>query len=173
MNAFKKYLPVLALVLIFGAAFQSSNSVPEQLKAIQSELSRLKPRRFYLTRTTHDGAEALTACAAGYHMASMWEILDPSNLRYDTELGFTRDDSGSGPPTSISGWIRTGSDGLATSVQGEGNCRAWTSAISTDRGTVVALPSVWALPPETIITNPWFASTNQCIFNLRVWCVQD
>jgi hypothetical protein len=27
-------------------------------------------------------------CAVGYHMASLWEIHEPSNLRYDTALGF-------------------------------------------------------------------------------------
>ena len=32
-------------------------------------------------------------------MASMWEIHDPSDLRYDTDLGLTLADSGSGPPS--------------------------------------------------------------------------
>ena len=51
-------------------------------------------RRFYLTPTEHDGAHALAACSADFHMASLWEIFDPSNLVYDTTLGFRRDDSG-------------------------------------------------------------------------------
>jgi hypothetical protein len=79
-----------ALVILLGSAFQSSNSN----KGL---------RKFYLTRTTHTGAEALSACAGGYYMASMWEIHDPSNLRYDTELGFTRGDSGFGPPSQSPG----------------------------------------------------------------------
>ncbi len=104
----------LSLALIFGAAFQSSNSVPVQLQAIlrkslpQSKNSGLEakvdslinngPRKFYLTKTYHNGAQALSACATGYHMASMWEIHQPSNLRYDTDLGFIVADSGFGPP---------------------------------------------------------------------------
>ena len=43
---------------------------------------------FYLTRTTHVGNQVLTACAAGYHMASLWEILDPSNLKSQHGIGF-------------------------------------------------------------------------------------
>ncbi len=102
-------LAAIALVLLLGAAFQSSNSVPGQLKDIQSQLSGLEaqiaslankgPRKFYLTKTLHTGAQALSACATGYHMASLWEIHDPTNLRYNTELGFTSgSDSGFGPP---------------------------------------------------------------------------
>lgn len=35
------------------------------------------PRKaYYLTQTTHNGGQARSACAAGYHMASLWEILD-------------------------------------------------------------------------------------------------
>jgi outer membrane lipoprotein-sorting protein len=52
-------LSALPLALLFGAAFQSSNSVPAQLHAILSEISDLKaqvassgPRKFYLTKTT-------------------------------------------------------------------------------------------------------------------------
>ena len=46
-------------------------------------------REFYLTQLRHLAGEATTACA-GFHMASMWEILDPSNLRYNTNLGFMK-----------------------------------------------------------------------------------
>jgi hypothetical protein len=65
------------------------------------------PRKFYLTQDKFNGSEALTACAEGYHMASLWDIFDISNLNYDTTLGLTYDDSGSAPP-SDNGWIRTG-----------------------------------------------------------------
>jgi hypothetical protein len=87
--------------LLFAAAFQSNNSVPGQLAAIQSQLSSLQAqvaslankgrRKFYVTPTLHDGAHALSACATGYHMASLWEIHDTSNLTYDTDLGVTQD----------------------------------------------------------------------------------
>ena len=65
-------------------------------------------RKFYRTQTTFDGAHALTACVLGFHMASLWEIFNVSVLEYDTSLGATMDDSGSGPPADVLGWIRTG-----------------------------------------------------------------
>ena len=69
-------------------------------------------KKFYLTQSGANGSQALTACDGGYHMASIWEILDPSNLKYDTNRGRTLGDSGSGPPSLGAGvgWIRTGED---------------------------------------------------------------
>ena len=43
-------------------------------------------RKYYLTLPQFEGDQVLTACARGYHMASLFEILDTSNLRYDTTL---------------------------------------------------------------------------------------
>jgi len=54
-------------------------------------------KSYYVTKTSHDGSEALTACAEGYHMASLWEIFDTSNLRYNTQLGATAPRFGSRP----------------------------------------------------------------------------
>jgi hypothetical protein len=167
VDAFKKLLPVLPLVLLFGAAFQSSNSVPEQLKAIQSQLSSLKPRQFYLTRTEHDGAHALSACATGYHMASLYEILDPSNLRYNKELGQTDADSGFGPPHLLFGWIRGSS-----SIPPLTNCSSWTNASGMERGNAVSLHGYFDSNPVTQVS-PWFAFTFECSSEQRAWCVQD
>jgi hypothetical protein len=172
-------LSALPLALLFGAAFQMS--VPDQLKAIQSGISDLQaqvaslaaqvasngPRKFYLTRTEHDGAHALSACAAGYHMASLWEILDPSNLRYNTELGQTDADSGFGPPDLIFGWIRASSF-----IPPLTNCSVWTNASGTERGNAVSLHEYRDSDPVTQIS-PWFAFTFECNSEHRVWCVQD
>jgi hypothetical protein len=193
MDAFKKKaiaLSALSLALLFGAAFQGSNSVLDQLKAIRSEISGLEseisnleaqvaslpnkgPRKFYLTQTSHIGDQVLTACAAGYHMASLWEIHDPSNLRYDTQLGTTKADSGFGPPNFF-GWIRTGNipGGVGFGLEtGQANCGAWTSpGINGPRGTIASLgwsTSFLDLP------SPWVAVTAGCEFPFRVWCVQD
>lgn len=129
------------------------------------------PRKFYLTKTLYNGSGALSACAEGYHMASLWEILDPSHLRYDTELGFTYEDSGSGPPSS-GGWIRTGNFSNASDTPGFGNCNAWTSASSADSGSFVGLPTgFWANTARII--SPWTAVAGQCNYLERVWCVED
>ena len=181
----------LALAFLFVTGFQTTSQLASQLTSIQFQLVNLKtqisgleaqvtsleannkgPRKFYLTQTTHNGANALSACASGYHMASMSEIVDPSNLRYDTDLGRTNDDSGFGPPNMHLGWIRTGNppNSLFFPV-GSVNCNAWTSAFVGDGGTAVSLLLEWngAGTP----TSPWHAVSINCSNTPNVWCVQD
>jgi hypothetical protein len=129
-------------------------------------------RAFYITKDFHDGSQALTACAAGFHMASLWEILDPSNLRYDSTSGFTWDDSGSGPPISATGWIRTGNGASTSSAAGQGNCNAWTSSAPLDRGTEVFLANLWESTVPSPI-HPWVGTVRTCSEVERVWCVED
>jgi hypothetical protein len=129
-------------------------------------------KSYYLTQTTHNGSQPLTACAAGYHMASLWEIFDTSNLKYDTALGLTTADSGLGPP-HVAGWIRTGSVTAETgNVAGIGNCNAWMSADANDFGTEVRLPVFWNFTSATDIS-PWDAAVIRCNAPIHVWCVQD
>ena len=197
MDTFKKKvlaLSALPLAFLFGTAFQSSTSTQAQLTAIRSQLNGLElditglktqisglqaqvaslankgPRKFYLTKTPYNGAQALTACAAGYHMASLWEIHDPSNLRYDTELGYTLDDSGSGPPF-LGGWIRTGWIKDSSSNAGQGNCNAWRSNRSSDQGSAVGLSIHWSSTSSVI--SPRQTAATRCDAGLPVWCVQD
>jgi hypothetical protein len=128
-------------------------------------------RGYYLTETTHNGNQAITACAPGYHFASLWEILDPSKLKYNTDLGLTRDDSGYGPPTYITpGWVRTGWFSAADNQPGIGNCKAWSSAESGHYGTFVTLTSDWSGGDEDI--HVWDAGTAACNAPLFVWCVE-
>lgn len=134
-------------------------------------------RRFYLTQTTHDGSQALTACAAGFHTASMWEVHDPTSLLYDTTLGRTREDSGSGPPRDI-GWIRTGNDNDAEGGKvGASNCDGWNTTDDNSGGTAALLggPSGtdidWTQPAS--IVAPWTGQGLSCNSIVRVWCVED
>jgi hypothetical protein len=180
----------IALVLLLGAT-QSSNSVPGQLNAIQSQLTALQaqnaslaaqlasngPRKFYLTKTLHTGDQALSACDMGYHMASLWEIHEPSNLRYDTGRGLTKPDSGSGPPqggAQAAGWIRTGNFLGTFGIHGDGNCNAWTIPIEGASGSIVSLPGDWTLTgPSLSAVGPWIAGAGRCSDGFSVWCVQD
>jgi hypothetical protein len=170
MSSFRKSLVTLAGLSLLAAALTAPLS-PADAAAEDKEKG---PRKFYLTKSTHDGSQALSACAAGYHMASLWEIFAPSNLRYDTALGLTLPDSGSGPPID-SGWIRTGglaSGGGPTSPGLLSNCLAWTSADPLHGGTIVGLISGWNFTDLTR-ANPWVAAEVRCGFGVRVWCVQD
>ncbi len=130
-------------------------------------------RGYYLTQGTYDGSQAVSACASGYHMASLWEIHEPSNLRYETALGANTEDSGWGPPTlPYMGWIRTGNSSSNDAyVLGAGNCNAWTSSAAADYGTAIFLPTDWTAAP--IRSGPWVPLAGSCSNSVRVWCVQD
>jgi len=134
-------------------------------------------RGYYLTQGTYNGADAdgtdgngAGVCAEGYHFASLWEILDPSNLKYDTDLGMVRDDSGQGPPTYLGGWVRTGFGSSTSSTAGKGNCNAWDSGSSGDYGTYAYLPRDWEAGQDIHV---WEVSAPQCNLSGYVWCVAD
>jgi hypothetical protein len=44
-------------------------------------------RRFYLTPSPSAGSAASSACAAGFRVATIGDLWDPSALHYDTSLG--------------------------------------------------------------------------------------
>ena len=128
-------------------------------------------RQFYLDDYPATGATALSVCAEGYHMASLWEILDPSNLRYNPELGMTRDDSGAGPVTYW-GWVRTGYLADTDNVAGRANCDAWTTSDGAAYGTIVNLPNgAWS--PSYADLHVWYAGTSPCSNYNATWCVED
>ncbi len=128
-------------------------------------------RRYYQTRwASYDGDTADTACASGYHMASLWEILDPSNLKYDTSLGYQNYDSGQGPPAGSAGWVRTGGDSSNSSTAGVGNCNNWSSNSNGDYGTYASLPTDWTVAQDIYV---WQVNTQTCDTKTLVWCVED
>ena len=120
---------------------------------------------------THNGANAIGACAAGYHMAQAEEISNPGVLDYDHSNGYNRSDNSlGGPPTNVYGWVRTGWVSATSSTPGTGNCQLWTSSTYGQYGSQMTF--------EHIIT----ASTNQhdqdfqtdhCSYSYRTWCVED
>jgi len=128
-------------------------------------------RKYYLTTTTQDGAGADTACAAGYHFASLWEIFDTASLKYNATLGFTNADSGQGPPTEQTGWVRTGYSSDGSNTAGRGNCFGWDTISGGAFGTYAGPGTAW-LNPATVV-NPWAANVATCDQPRRSWCVQD
>jgi hypothetical protein len=134
-------------------------------------------RGYYRTRTYHFGDEAdgtdgngAGVCAEGYHFASLWEILDPSNLKYNTTLGTINADSGQGPPALTLGWVRTGFGRSGSSTPGIGNCDGWDSNSDTDRGTRAYLASDWEAGQDIYV---WEVQTMRCDLGTGVWCVED
>jgi hypothetical protein len=140
-----------------------------QAPAPASPASSANMRRYYLTKTSRNGVQALAACARGYHMASLWEIVDPSHLKYNTSRGSTEDDSGQGPP-GYWGWVRTGAGSSNIQAPGIGNCNAWTSSSASDYGTIAQLPHDWLSEPDFDLWHVGFVNCSQAV---RIWCVAD
>ncbi len=140
-------------------------------------------RGYYLTKSTITGSKVLTACASGYHFASIWEILNTSDLHYNTALGRTNANSGNGAPAATShstfadfpsGWIRTGG-------ANDPNCINWTSSNRVDGGSAGTLTLSSGPPPSWLMAvgggsgTPYscdgtFSGTP---VSIGVWCVQN
>jgi hypothetical protein len=163
----RRWLVLLSLVALIAVATSLSAT-----RAAPREAPAAARGSYYLTESTFLGNETLDACAEGYHMASLWEVLDVSNLRYDTVLGYQHaaGDCGEGPPTAIAGWVRTGAIPSIGTIPGGGNCGVWSQHWAGEWGTVVSLPNDWASPGSTV--GVWVAGTRECSTSQRVWCVR-
>ena len=154
-------------------AVAANPTILSELQILKNQLNALQPRTFYLTTTAHDGLNAPAACASGFHMASLWEVFDPTYLRYDRTRGFIADDAGSGPPANHSGWIRTGSDNQTGGGPGDANCNSYTSNNVGEFGTGVQLTEEWAFDDRHSGISPWDGSETGCNLRQPVWCMRD
>jgi hypothetical protein len=164
-------LAVVASLLLGYLAFgERTASASSQRVSPAAPASSTGLRRYYLTRDDYLPTQAVGACADGFHFASMWEILDPSGLVYDTSLGYLDADSGSGPSTDY-GWVRTGYDARYDSTTaGMANCDAWSSNDSAHDGTAAHLVNDWQASDDLHV---WRAFVCSCNYRHPVWCVED
>jgi hypothetical protein len=175
--AYDRRVLVFLLSLLFTLLLAGSVVASEGQPRLQEEPTALLApgggRHFYLTDASYAIDQALTACADGYHMASLWEILDVSNMTYDYDhpAAHVKDDSGNGPPSGWYGWVRTGWFASTSATAGTGNCNNWTSTDSGDSTVAVRLATDWEGAPGDIST--WDATSFTCNFNGPVWCVGD
>jgi hypothetical protein len=129
-------------------------------------------RRFYLTLGMFQGNHGTNVCSAGFHFASLPEILDPTGLEYDRALGVTALDSGGGPPLATAGWVRSGE------APGGDNCSSggsvWSSNVAGPDGAAVRFQNDWAASAPHGAISPWeFLDSADCSGTLRAWCVED
>lgn len=123
-------------------------------------------RRYYLTTFSLEGDHGADDCEGAFHMAAMFELLDLSNLEYDTTRGITYADSGSGPPT-VEGWIRTGRN-FFTSVACADGSNPWTSS---DMGVMGTTASPLAVEGDG--SPRWMTQLRFCDTPRPIWCVED
>ena len=175
INLTRGLVAFLTLALLAGVSLGYLGLVHDQAAASDLQSTYESPsglRKFYLTDADYDGdnADGASVCAEGYHFASLWEILDVSNLEYNQDLSATNDDSGYGPPSSIGGWIRTGYSENNDGNPGKANCTNW-STTSGD-GTTVKLVPNWVDSSIKDI-HVWDVENHPCSSNGYVWCVED
>ncbi|MFC1879193.1 hypothetical protein ACFLZW_04710 [Chloroflexota bacterium] len=157
---------ILLAAIVLGTLAWWGSPASAQILAPEGGQSGL--RRYYLTTVTYNGDDADTAaCTAGYHMASLWELYDTSNLEYNTSLGIFSNDMGQGPPF-FGGWARTGSPSSGLDTPGIANCYNWTSSSDQGRGTAILLNDNWAAD-----IGGWQSNIQACHQELSVWCVED
>jgi hypothetical protein len=139
------------------------------LGSSSTESTSWQARRYCLTKTKVAGNKPLTACPAGFHMANMAEIVNPSALKYDSTVGFSAPDSGSGPPFDEQGWVRTGLNswgkGSVATGGGVANCELWTTDAEDAGGTVVKLTGGWGTNVGAVVGAPWTSPTPENVFN--------
>jgi hypothetical protein len=129
-------------------------------------------KRFYVTPTTFSGDQAdnFGNCTSGFHFASIWEIREPSLMRYDTLRGQTLADSGQGAP-AVEGWIRTGTAAstLPGLPAGRADCNAWSDP--SLEGSSARPAQDWSGVSERI--GFWETAATLCTESLPIWCVEN
>jgi hypothetical protein len=159
---------LLVLAVVVVAALLLRGPAPASAAGEQVSAATDGMRRYYLAPAVSNATLAEDGCETGYHFASFWEILDTSNLVYNTTLGLYYDDSGSGPPTFWEGWVRTGYSSNNGTIPGQANCSAWSAM--TGNGTTVRLPANWTAGSDLHV---WDADTAACGSPAKIWCVED
>lgn len=126
-------------------------------------------RYYYLTKNAVPADKALTACARGYHMASIVELSAPGTLHYYYNHAYAYSeglDQGHSPPLNTIGWIRT------ANAPGLNNCTVWSSVSPAVTGTVAYL--VFSKNVTTRqLTWSWFTKDLSCNGTSQVWCVEN
>ena len=163
--------------------------IQQKLDALQVSVARTQSRQYFLTSVFAKGDQANDAvCGSGFHFASIYEILDPTTIRYASDNKYSLKeplaDMGRGPPQRLYGWIRTGQYADRLNVPGSANCDGWQTAEEYRFGTAVGLRQTQ--PQESIAyynfpvivlypaTAPWWdVMTWPCSMGHRVWCVSD
>ena len=136
-----------------------------------------KPRMYYLTVTGFTGGDAITACDSGFHMASISEIQDPSNLQYADRSTAAYDSlvdgQRLGPPSNHMGWVRSGVYPPSGSVF---VCEDFWDNREDLSGTTLSLNDWFEAGIEQTSSTPnmwWQSAHSPCSQPEPVWCVED
>jgi hypothetical protein len=176
----RKWAAVLIVALVVCSLFVYLAAGQAKVAAANASAGnaavRSALRQYYITKTSFMGNQALggSVCATGYHFASLWEIAGTWTLQYNTSLGLTASDSGQGPTSAYSGWIRTGgpSNASHTDPVGIANCNNWSAGFGY-YGTAAAPQADWSGLDTKPTFLGWRVISWDCNSALPVWCVEN
>ena len=131
---------------------------------------------YYLTPEKHLGGEVLDNCAAGYHVASVWEMTGYNMMTYNREIGFPYiGDTGQfvfdieyGPPTGLHGWVR--SNFIADEYN---SCSKWTDSTNAADGVTIVFWISDTIGPTEVVEPVVKLEQKLCDYPTRIWCVSN
>ncbi len=165
-------------VSVLQATANTTDGAASTLQATVNDGVPVKPKVYYLTKNTFDGGDAIMACDSGFHMASITEIQDPSNLQYATRSTTVYDslvdDPGLGPPLKQMGWVRSGVYPPSVFLY---DCGDFRDKYDIQLGTTLALYDLpfnsEAARPASYPTKGSYTTHYTCSHSQPVWCAED
>ncbi len=128
-------------------------------------------RLFYITPAQVPANQASSACAAGFHFASITELRTAGNLEYAEVLGYHFSEAGiSAGPASVAALARSGEPGASSSQVA---CSDWTSTSNADKAPLLFAPFYSTVSSGATLPHEWVASLAGCGDPFRVWCIAD
>ncbi len=161
----------------FQATTNTTTGAGTELPATVNVGAQAKATVYYLTKNSFTGGDAITACDSGFHMASLFEIRDPSNLQYANRSAAAYDSlvdgQRLGPPSNHMGWVLSG--GYPPSGF-EYDCGDFRDNRDNRSGTTLSLNDWFEAGMEqtaSTLNILWQVARMSCSQPEPVWCVED
>jgi len=134
-----------------------------------------KAKMYYITVGFFTGGDAITACDSGFHMATLSEIQDPSNLQYAPRVIPVYHPAQVSQFPDHTGWVRTETD-LQTGLVY--NCDGWRSSSDQQSGKTMTRRSLRGEKGRSLYESDpaeWWQATHiaSCSIPEHVWCFED
>ncbi len=131
-------------------------------------------KKYYLTSKTYPANQVLKACASGYHMASVLELINPERLIYNYSVLYALyqgGDQGHGPPINVSGWVRSSNIPSLINASCEAGGLPWTDTSQSNNGAIATSTVFWDI--NDVATHAMAITNDFCDALRNVWCIQN
>ena len=147
------------LYLLYLQESEARKALEAQVQSIAETCSMVRePKKYYLTETYHQGDTVRTACAEGYHLASI------TQMRHVDELVPLVSEDYTG-----NGWIHMPVHNPKVRL-----CRDWSSVYEEDFGFKLDLyDPAYNFPGDGVNEISMRKDSIPCNTELHVWCIED